>query len=180
MKYPGLLLLIFILASCKKDNSETITSKRLEVSDNEIVNYVEYCNDRFNFCFDYPSNFGPEPEPANGDGRTFINDIDSSEIVLYGFLDQSNEGIDGQLEVLKEFMEVESVQQIKHGYDVRGIEKESGKVHLEKILMKADSTAGKYDDGKPVNIIYSLQFVYPKDKDAKYRDYWKKMSTKFK
>ena len=180
MRNPIFYLSIILLFSCKNGTQESITSKPLEVSDNELINYVEYCNDRFDVCFDYPSNFGAQPEPVNGDGRTFLNEIDSAEIVLYGFLDQGNEGLHTQLDILNEMMEIDDLIESTNGIDVRGIERESGKIHHEKLRIKPDISAGTYDDGSPVNIIYSLQFVYPTSKQSKYNKYWDKMSEKFK
>lgn len=180
MKNFGIFILLLFVMSCQKENQESIVSKQLEVSDNELINYVEYCNSRFDICFDYPSNFSVQPEPVNGDGRTFKNDIDSSEIVLSGFHDQGNEGIEAQLAILEQIMEIDTVIEFQDGYDVRGIDKEDGRVHFEKLMIKADSKFGHYDDGTPVNTIYSLQFIYPKSKEHKYRDYWEKMTAKFK
>ena len=178
MKRFSLLLLVFALFSCKNESKETISSKKLEVSDNEIVNYVEYCNDRFKICFDYPSNFGAQPEPVNGDGRSFLNEIDSSQIVLYGFLDQGNEGILAQRDILEEVMEIENFSAFKNGFEVEGTENESGFMHLERVMIKADSTAGTYQNGEPINIIYSLQFTFPESKSDKYLKYWDKITEK--
>ena len=175
----ALIVIIITFFGCQKDNTETIQSKPLEVSDNEIINYISYCNNRFDACFDYPSNFGAQPEPANGDGRTFLNELDSAQIVMYGFLDDNNEGLKTQINILNEYLEIEKLTDIPNGYELIGKDKESGKIHKERILIKPDSSAGKYKDGKPMNIIYSLQFVYPQSKEKKYQNYWHKMTEKF-
>ena len=177
----AILLIIISVFACKTEDKEVILSKPLKVSDNEIVNYIPYCNDRFNACFDYPSNFGAQPEPADGDGRSFINKIDSAEITMYGFLDHENGGLANQIDLLKEFMDIETLTEIQSGIEVSGVEIESGKIHKERILIKPDTTSGiTLANGEPVNIIYSLQFVYPKSKDKKYQFYWQKMTEKFR
>lgn len=180
MRFAIFLILISIFA-CKSEDKEIIRSKPLEVSDNEIVNYIEYCNDRFNVCFDYPSNFGAQPEPANGDGRTFLNQIDSAYITLFGFIDHDNIGLSHQIDIMKEYMEIETLTEFPNGIEVIGTEIETQKTHKERILIKPDSTSGiTLTNGEPVNIIYSLQFVYPKSKEKKYQLYWRKMTDKFK
>lgn len=179
----ALIFMLFTLVGCqldKKGTQETIESKPLEVSDNEIVNYISYCNDRFDVCFDYPSNFNAQPEPANGDGRTFRNEIDSSEITLYGYLDQENEGLEGQIELYKNFLDIQKMDEIKNGIEIIGKNKDNGFIHKERIYIKPDSKAGTYENGDPMNVIYSLQFTYPEDKSQKYKSYWSKMVKKLK
>ncbi|MDO5654664.1 MAG: hypothetical protein Q4G27_00825 [Flavobacteriaceae bacterium] len=180
MKKISIFLIVFALISCKKESGESITSKRLEVSDNEIINYLEYCNDRFEICIEYPSNFSAQPEPANGDGRTFVNRIDSAEIILYGFMDLDNEGLEGQMSIINEMIDVSSLEKSPNGLDIKGIDNETGRIHYEKVRIKTDSTAGLNKDGTPINIIYSLQFVHPKSKEKKFRDYWSRIHSRFK
>lgn len=173
------LLLIITFIGCKNENKETIQSKPLEVSDNEIINYISYCNDRFKACFDYPSNFGAQPEPANGDGRTFLNEIDDAEILMYGSTDHNNGGLSAQIDMINEYVEIDELTELSNGFEISGKDRESGNIHKERMFIKPDSSSGTYDNGKPVNIIYSLQFVYPKDKSKKYQSYWPKMIEKF-
>lgn len=178
-----IFVLLLAIIGCKSENKgpqEVIESKPLEISGNEIVNYMTYCNDRFDVCMIYPSNFSAQHEPANGDGRTFRNEIDSAEIVLYGFIDQTNQGLQPQLDLYKEFLEIESQNKIENGYEILGQDLETGFKHKERIFIKPDTTAGSYADGTPMNIIYSLQFTYPVDKDKKYQKYWSKMIEKLK
>lgn len=176
MKYLVLFILSsFFIISCKKEPKESISSKPLEVSNNEIVNYIKYCNDRFDVCFEYPSNFGALPEPANGDGRTFSNEPDAAQIIFFGFLDQSNEGLNAQLMLSQDLINIKRIDTLKNGYEITGIDKETKRLHYEKILTKP-SVSPSNDS---VNIIYSLQFVYPKNKNDKYKSYWKKLSGKF-
>lgn len=179
----AIFMLLLAFVGCSKENKdpqEVIESKPLEISGNEIVNYMTYCNDRFDVCIIYPSNFNAQHEPANGDGRTFRNEIDSAEIVLYGFIDQTNQGLQPQLDLYKEFLEIDSQTKIENGYEILGQDLETGFKHKERIFIKPDTTAGTYADGTPMNIIYSLQFTYPVDKDKKYRKYWSKMIEKLK
>ena len=58
IKKQLVILVIFVFLLC----SATSVSSQ---------NYSRYCNDRYGFCVDYPSNLTMEPPPANNDGRRF-------------------------------------------------------------------------------------------------------------
>lgn len=165
-----LFVSIVLFFGCKKD-SEHIESKKLSTSDNEIVNYVEYCNDRYDMCFDYPSNFGAKPDPINGDGRVFINKPDSAEIVMYGFIDETGNDLQSQLDVLGDMLKDEKITKIENGYEISGILNENDYIFHEKILVK------KNDNN--VQVVSGLQFTHPKSKKSKFAGYWENMTEKF-
>lgn len=54
--------------------------------------YVEYCNERYGFCVNYPSNFKKERPPDNGDGQRF-NDGKGFLMIVSGI----NNGLDDNL-----------------------------------------------------------------------------------
>lgn len=35
--------------------------------------FIQYCNPRFGFCIDHPRGLSKEPDPDNGDGRSFYD-----------------------------------------------------------------------------------------------------------
>jgi hypothetical protein len=45
---------------------------------------LHYCNARFAFCIDYPSNLIMQPAPDNGDGRTFKSKDSLVKMLVYG------------------------------------------------------------------------------------------------
>ncbi len=45
---------------------------------------LHYCNARFAFCIDYPSQFVAQTPPDNGDGRTFKSKDGTVKMLVYG------------------------------------------------------------------------------------------------
>ena len=77
------LAIALSIASCTNNNSttkettlSTTSSNNLDskTTKNNSINYETYVNPRFGFSILYPSFLTPEPEPDNGDGRTFSDD----------------------------------------------------------------------------------------------------------
>ena len=163
----------FMFLGCENKKEETVVSKKVEVSGNEVINYIEYCNGRFNMCIYYPSNFAPQPEPSNGDGRTFTNDPDEAEIIVFGSLDTENRGIKEVLDLSKSMLNSPKVEEVPHGFYLTGMEKDTRKIHHEIIVLKEDTA------NQP-NEIHNLVFTYPVDKKRKFRRYWKQISRDFK
>ncbi|MGI9527498.1 MAG: hypothetical protein ACR2MS_10355 [Weeksellaceae bacterium] len=166
-----LSVLSLLLIQCSK-KGESIESKQLSTSDNEIINYVEYCNERYDMCFDYPSNFSAQPVPLNGDGRTFINKPDSAEIVMYGFIDETGSELNNQLEVLGDMLKDEKITKLDNGYEITGILLDNGFVYHEKLLVR--------NGENNLQTVSGLQFTHPKSKTQKFSGYWKSMIEKFK
>ncbi len=55
---------------------------------------TQYCNERFGFCVQYPSDFKKEPEPANGDGQAFY-DAQGFSLIVSGMNNVMDYTIDG-------------------------------------------------------------------------------------
>lgn len=178
-KLLSYILLSIFLFSCAKKNKETISSKPLKFTDNEIVNYVEYCNDRFHLCIDYPSSFRALPEPINGDGRSFINDTDSATITIYGFIDSDKNGLKSHIELTKELVEIKKINEFENGVIISGVEKESGYLYKEKIIIKPVKNIDK-SIGNSNNIVGTLQLSFPKNKNKKYTKFWDIIRKNFK
>lgn len=56
---------------------------------------TQYCNSKYNYCIEYPSNLKPQPEADNGDGRRFTLKGSPSTISVFAsnapsVLDQTN------------------------------------------------------------------------------------------
>lgn len=173
------ILLSLFFFSCTKKNKETISSKPLKFTDNEIVNYVEYCNDRFHLCIDYPSTFRMLPESINGDGRSFINDTDSATITIYGVINLDNNGLNRYIDLTKNLVDIKGIDNIKNGVLIYGIDKNSGYIHKEKIITK--QIKNKRDSANDfIDIIGTLQINYPKVKNKKYIKFWETIRKNFK
>lgn len=174
MKIWYYLLFITLASACKsKTEEEIIVAKPINISENEITNYVEYCNNRFDMCINYPSNFKPEPEPTNGDGRVFSDEPERADIRLYGTQYTAENQMNEILNDLKNEIEIYNLKKYKNRVEIFGIDKEK-QLFLYQILLikKIDS----YDD----DVLCSLSFTYPYEKHKKFKSYWRVISSSFK
>ena len=73
----------------------------------------EYCNARFNFCVEYPSNiFTEKHESANGDGIELINEAGDAYIVASGANNTMNTSVEAEYKSFLNFI-IESEGAIK-------------------------------------------------------------------
>ena len=60
-----------------EENKDKVEEKEPEVDstvvENEVASYLNYYNGRYGFSIQYPSYLIEQPEPANGDGRSFVS-----------------------------------------------------------------------------------------------------------
>lgn len=104
-----ILMLIFGLCACSKQNEESKTTAHDTLSVRSVPkdslvavkdsvgkpkDYESYCNSRYNYCIDYPTIMVAQPEAGNGDGRVFLNPKDSATLTVYGTI-----GVDLETEV---------------------------------------------------------------------------------
>ncbi|MBV7441875.1 hypothetical protein KRX57_10630 [Weeksellaceae bacterium TAE3-ERU29] len=171
--YRIVLFLILILSiSCKNNqNKEIISAKPIVVSNNELVNYIEYCNNRFDICILYPSNFDPLPEPINGDGRTFTDEPDNAEITVYGSNVSENYNLEDELNSIKSYVNISEIIDLPNGFEILGTEKDSDLILHKIIIIK-----NKMQNENKVNILHNLTFTYPNSKKKKFKSYWKIIS----
>lgn len=171
-----LFLILLLSVSCKNNqNKEIISASPIVVSDNELVNYIEYCNNRFDICIFYPSNFSPMPEPINGDGRTFTDEPDNAEITVYGAIIDKKHGLEDELNAIKSHIDISETIDIPNGFEIVGTERNSNLIHHEIITIK-----NKMQNENKVNVLHNLTFTYPESKKNKFRNYWKIISQKIK
>lgn len=50
------------------------------------IGYTSYCNNRFNFCIEYPSSFSKQQKPDNDDGLIFLSADKKTKIRAFGSL----------------------------------------------------------------------------------------------
>ncbi|WP_283670554.1 hypothetical protein [Candidatus Ornithobacterium hominis] len=161
------IFLFFIFFCCQSKNIESVEAKPLEITNEELFNYIEYCNDRFNFCFSYPSHFSAQPSSANGDGKTFINKLDDAKIIAFGELDYDNAGLEPHLHFIQDQIKIQDSARVPYGYNFIGFGKNDGKIYHERILIKEKENANS-----KVNVIYSIQLSYPQKHQKKYTQLW--------
>lgn len=74
-------------------------TKRVEKS-----KVIQYCNPRFGFCIDYPSDMTVNPPPENGDGQTF-NDSNGFVLTVSGINNVINDTIETEMKSQSENLE---------------------------------------------------------------------------
>ncbi|MGV4528871.1 hypothetical protein [Ornithobacterium rhinotracheale] len=174
MKLLKYIALVTILAACKgRVEQEIIVASPIDISDNEITNYVEYCNNRFDICMNYPSNFNPEPEPTNGDGRVFSNKPDGAEIRIFGTTFSPRTQLEEIVQSMKKELEIYNLKQDKNRVEVFGFDKENNNLYHEILIIKKQAKS-KNDE------LCSLSFIYPHAKRKKFKSYWRIISNSFK
>lgn len=173
--FTVLILLLFFYGCNKNKVEEIIVAKPIKVSDNEIVNYIKYCNDRFNMCINYPSNFNPLPEPSNGDGRSFTNKPDGAEITVFGAISNEKDPLSYELETIKLDTNILKLTEFENGFAFYGVDVK------EKVTRKGKVILRKKIEGKDtIKITHNLTFSYPTNKENKFKNYWNVISEDFK
>ena len=170
-----LLALAIGMASCSNDNPKTkeatkptTSSENLDTkpSTNDAVSYETYINPRFGFSILYPTFLTPQPEPENGDGRTFSNGKGEviSVFASYNVLDDSIE------ELFKECKSsyigtVSYAVQKDNWFVVSGTDEE-GTILYKKTILAND-------------IEYTVNLIYPKAKKQRYDEIVEKVTKSF-
>lgn len=135
--------------------------------------YNEYCNDKYNFCIQYPKNFTEQQAPEGDDGRTFLSKDKKAEIKAYASL--AIEGLD-QIDQIFET----AIENIKVAYKVKkadffilsGTDKK-GRIVYRKTVKKKISYMGKNED---TDAFQTLMITYPAGQKALYADYCNKIA----
>ena len=193
MKATGILLLLAILISCQnEDDSKEVKDlkEKVEELSNEVdslnqkssareestfeapeMEFNTYCNGRYSFCIDYPSDFIAQGESDSGDGQKFLSENGAVEIIAYGAL--AEEDIFNTLDKWLEYdMADGNVTYKTRGinfYVVSGIE--DGKVFYKKVVKRKID----YFDHKDTEILVGHLIQYPEADKAKYDYYCEKI-----
>lgn len=67
-----ILIALILLVSCGGKSAK-------QTADNINVTYETYCNERYDFCVDYPGSFIPQGEPDAADGQKFLFNLSADE-----------------------------------------------------------------------------------------------------
>lgn len=104
---------MIILTSCdmnkKNDDNSTTTqitkeeNRKTQTDKHDAYTFETYCNSRFGFCIDYPSNkLIPQDESANGDGQIFTSEDTESTLWVYRDF-RDNAGIEEEFNIESAF-----------------------------------------------------------------------------
>ena len=182
----SLLILLFIF-SCKKD-SATIVEENIILVDGlknidtivkpivktpNIKNYKTYCNDRFQFCIEYPLNFKPQGESFNGDGQVFKTLDEKAQITVYGSLPilDVTESLE-QLYQMTTNKKIITYKVFKKNYFIISYYDEEGNIVYEKTIFKK---INDYLGNGPTDVFQTLMITYPKNQSDLYDSYCEKI-----
>lgn len=132
----------------------------------------DYCNVRFDYCVDVPSQLKWMPEPTNGDGRQFKLSNSAAEILTYGSYEPMVSDYTDQqfLTTKKREYHANTVvtyeRQKGNSYTVSGYD-EGGRIYYHVIKVKEGTTA-------------QLHLNYPKQDKQKMNSIVTKMARSFK
>ncbi|MBI3521013.1 MAG: hypothetical protein HY062_16865 [Bacteroidetes bacterium] len=86
------IIVILVLLGCDHQGTEVTENKTTRDSaaateteqDTSELNYKSYCNDRYGFCVDYPSDILiPQGESDGGDGQTFTSKDGQNTLAVF-------------------------------------------------------------------------------------------------
>ena len=184
MRYIYILsLLIFI--SCKTDTKNTENQKdsteaalkqkaladsiekaNKALAPKQTLSYKQYCNPRFQFCLNYPSNFIAQPPPVNGDGLSFISSDSTVQFSTWGAFDATFEGLEGNMASVSQNRKITYKTMNDSSYVISGYERD-GSIFYQKTLFKKD-------------IFYTFQLIYPDSLRSTYDEACAKIGESFK
>ena len=85
-------LLACNFASKKQANKETTPQNESSLNEKASIKYDAYCNNRFEFCVDYPKDLLlKQPESTNGDGCVFKNQKGETVLTVFGRINTNAE-----------------------------------------------------------------------------------------
>jgi hypothetical protein len=184
--------ILFFIFSCKND-SPTKREENIIINDSltkidtvvkptaqtpKTKNYKTYCNDRFQFCIDYPSSFIPQEEPINGDGRTFQSRDEKAQITAYGgfALVDVSATLDQYFEMVTSDIEL-SYKVLKKDYFIISYFNKNGDIVYSKTILKKIAYMGSGE--KDTDVFQTLMITYPKNQTHLYDSYCKKIADSF-
>lgn len=182
MKILTILLASILLISCEINNqqsdinTESSTENKEKIKTNASVEYTTYCNTRYSFCIEYPSDFTPNGESANGDGQTFSSADEKTLITVYGNLVDET---DNRLTLDSEYGRKSNDPNIaykKKGEDYYVISRKSGDyIDYEKTVHRKID----YFGNKETDILVHCKIRYPISQKKRFNEYCKKINNDF-
>ena len=127
------LFLVTLLASCSTQTS--------------------YCNERFEYCLNYPAVFEPFGNSKSGDGQIFYIDGGKIELLVWGSVNGQNRTLEQEKEYISQSRKVEYQLMKPHFFVISGFE--NGKV----FYLRTEKTSTGFR---------SFEIRYPKEEKEKY------------
>ena len=171
-----ILALALSIAACTNNNSASKETTKSATSLNTFdskttknngIIYETYVNPRFGFSILYPSFLTPEPEPDNGDGRTFSNDNNEKIRVYaqYNVMDYSIEELQQMYENTIDGTITYSTQK-NNWFVLSGVNSENNIYYMKTILSNG--------------IEHTVLLTYPQDKKQLYNEIVNRVTKSFR
>ncbi|NML40152.1 hypothetical protein HHL17_23335 [Chitinophaga sp. G-6-1-13] len=135
----------------------------------------QYCNNRFQFCMEYPDDFKANGESGNGDGQTFSAPKSTAKIWAYGHLALDPRDLDENADPdpLKHEFKT-STEGLKLAYKVikpnfyifSGTNDKGDIVYCKTARHKIN-----YMGSPDSEVLQSIMIIYPAAEQDKYKDY---------
>nr|WP_295863592.1 hypothetical protein [uncultured Chitinophaga sp.] len=136
----------------------------------------QYCNNRFQFCMEYPDDFKAEGESGNGDGQTFSAPKGTAKIFAFGQLVMDPADIDEHVQpgtdpLKYNFRSVTkglkvAYQVIKPTYYIYSGTNNKGEIVYCKTAKRKIDYMGSESD-----VFQTIMITYPAAEQDKYKDY---------
>ena len=141
---------------------------------NYAQNFKKYCNQRFNFCTEYPTSFSGLGESQNGDGQKFLSKDKLSSITIYGNLEIDN--INDFKTTYKDYLSSKNVtyKSLKNNSFVLSGYESKDKIFYIKVIKKKINYNGASTD-----VMQTIYFSYPKSQNDIYSAYCKNIAKNF-
>jgi hypothetical protein len=121
----------------------------------------EYCNDRFEYCLDYPAVFEPFGSSKSGDGQIFYIDGGKIELLVWGSVNGQNRTLEQEKEYISQNRKVEYQTINSSFFVISGFE--NGKV----FYLRTENTSTGFR---------SFEIRYPREEKEKYDKFVEKIS----
>lgn len=146
------LLIIICCISCSFNIGDTLDT---------------YCNDRFDFCIQYPASFQKQPVPENNDGLIFLSKDKKTEIRAFGSLAVEDiDSLDDQWKMSTDGIKLSYKKVEKDWFIYSGTNKQ-GKI----VYRKTRKIKIKYMGGDDTWVFQSLMITYPASQAKTYDPY---------
>jgi len=129
--------------------------------------YTKYCNARYNFCVEYPVNFGIEPAPTNNDGRVFY-DGEGYFMRVYGSYNALEHSLNDEMKYEEKEFDVVTYKTSKKNWYVLSGYKDDNIIYIKTYMSPNKS------------IFYHLRISYPAKFKTEYNAIVSKASKSFK
>jgi hypothetical protein len=130
------------------------------------THWETYCNARFGYCLDYPTELIPQAESENGDGRYFISKDKKVVLIVWGSLDIEEGGLSPHIAKAYDKEYKITYKTIKKDWAVISGYTQEGKIFYDKIF---------YLNG----YFYTFKFEYPTSLRKTYDPLCKKLADSF-